>query len=474
MRHGNDDSDDDSDDESNKDFKSLPPVPRPHHRYFNPNFASLRDIYNGHVMANVVPLEALALSSSSSSHDMLQQIRTFWKAFYPTRAKAAVSAWQQVLLANRHAKQQQDGNDSDDIVDDEIVQVTLTVPRRRNILQEWGFAHVLSRQEMPEGDLAVTLRMPLSVVLHGNNNVRLSSEAKNEFGCRTLVVESINLSLLDPNVPLVLYFHGGGLTAGTRDDCIALEMVQAAAATTAGEGKRLILASVGYSLAPKYKFPTQPAEALTVLSYLLEQSSTNSAQRRIHIWGISAGANLAAVAGLELLRRFPHRLGSLAAWIPMVDPAADSTSFYMNRNVQWVSPAWLRWCWRSYLGMPHVSDEEREILSLHTLAERLAHGSNQKAWAASPWRQNNLQRLVDPTLDVPPLHEAVSPISILTNRADPLYDDGIKLLQALEAQGANVTHVDHPGSHWLGTALDPNNYQELVHVWKDHIFAYNN
>ena len=105
------------------------------------------------------------------------------------------------------------------------------------------------------------------------------------------------------------------------------------------------------------------------------------------------------------------------------------------------------------------------------MPQRRAHGSNQKAWQESPWRPTKIARLVDPTLDLPPdLNKAPTSISILTNKADPLHDDGIKFLDELKANEANVKHLDHPGSNWLGTAFDDKSFKEAVGVWKDQLF----
>ena len=413
-------------------------------------------------MSWISPLAKLAtLRPGEESEALRQKLHQGWVDFYPTKGKPAMQAWEASL-----------GTD--------VVQVTVQVPRRADILHAWDLVspdddddddtrRLIAQHVRTDGTIPVTLRMPLSVC--SASDQALATEERNEFGCRTL--DRVDLSQLNiADVPLVLYFHGGGLTSGSCDDSSPMDLVQRI--SEASSGKPLILASVGYSLAPTHVFPAAPAEALTVVDYFIQHLP--SPLYNFHILGISAGGNLAAVTGLELMRRHPPKLASLAAWVPMLDPAANSMSFYMQRSILWVSPAWLRWCWRCYLGLPNDNDKDDDaninIFSLDNMADRLAHGSNQAAWAASPWRTTKLARLVNPTLDLPSnLHQVQAPISIVTNRADPLYDDGLTLFHALRDRGGNVEHVDHPGSHWFGTVLDPHNFQHVTNVWQKQVFG---
>jgi acetyl esterase/lipase len=91
---------------------------------------------------------------------------------------------------------------------------------------------------------------------------------------------------------------------------------------------------------------------------------------------------------------------------------------------------------------------------------------------------------------------------ITTNRGDPLHDDGVALIEKLRTAVAAVSlvvgddnddhnkkhqhdgdddnmsraaavvvqHLDHDGTHWLGTFLDSQSYQELIRACKDSFF----
>lgn len=343
-----------------------------------------------------------------------------------------------------------------------IVEVTLRIPRRSDILQtEYNFPAPPQDVPMPTGDILVVLRLPLSAC--SARDAALASKGTNEFGCKT--VETIDLAKLDPGIPFCVYFHGGGLTVGNRNDGAGFNLARCVSLEAQ---KPLIMASAEYSLAPTHVFPAVPTESLTVMSYLMKQMP----DRSFHVCGFSAGGHVATVAALEVLRKHGS-LGSLLSLIPMVHPSCDTKSMYMNINSSCVPTSWLRWCWRCYLALPPSPDDASvDVLSLATLEERLVHGSNCTTWDASPWRKSlDWCRLVDPTVDLPTFGNEHPPIAVLTNRGDPLHDDGVSLVTALRDRGAQVNHLDHGGSHWMGTAFDSKNYQELVETWKEMLFG---
>jgi acetyl esterase len=91
-------------------------------------------------------------------------------------------------------------------------------------------------------------------------------------------------------LPALIYFHGGGLVAGTLDtyDGIARELAHAS-------GCRLI--SVGYRLAPEAPFPAAVEDACAATAWIAAHADEFAADpARIGVAGDSAGATLAAVA----------------------------------------------------------------------------------------------------------------------------------------------------------------------------------
>jgi acetyl esterase/lipase len=90
-------------------------------------------------------------------------------------------------------------------------------------------------------------------------------------------------------LPGVVYFHGGGLVAGSLDthDAIARNLC-------AASGCRLF--AVGYRLAPEARFPAAVQDALAATSWVAARATELGIDaRRLVVGGDSAGATLAAV-----------------------------------------------------------------------------------------------------------------------------------------------------------------------------------
>jgi hypothetical protein len=50
-------------------------------------------------------------------------------------------------------------------------------------------------------------------------------------------------------------------------------------------------------------------------------------------------------------------------------------------------------------------------------------------------------------------------------------DDGVGLVDRLKVAGADVTHIDTGGSHYLGLAMEPALQQSMLETWKDAILV---
>jgi acetyl esterase len=95
-------------------------------------------------------------------------------------------------------------------------------------------------------------------------------------------------SPLPQMLPGLIYFHGGGLVAGTLDthDSIARALANAGAVR---------VLSVDYRLAPEHRFPAALEDAMAAVRYIsLNASDFGIDAARLGICGDSAGATLAA------------------------------------------------------------------------------------------------------------------------------------------------------------------------------------
>jgi acetyl esterase/lipase len=372
----------------------------------------------------------------------------------------------------------------------DIVDYSYTIPRRPNVLREWDICQEDEDVQVPtcEDDIRVNLFFPVSMMQHIAPGMDLPKET-NDFGCLPISMKDghhLDLTRLPKSTPIVIYFHGGGLTIGDSYDNYGIAMIQKLSKIMPND-KPIILASVDYSLAPELPFPTAAMEALTVVGHFCELLETH----KIHLAGISAGGNLATVASMEAFRKYPGRIRSSLICCPMLNPACDSLTFHLNSTSSPVPVEYLQWCWQAYLELPQNGSSQMELPQngssqniektengpVDTLDDLLGLDSNRKAWNESKWKNSSLERLVNPVVAIPAsgwkdnATYMAPKILVQTNRGDPLKDEGVELFNKLRLAGADVTHIDAGGSHWMGLPLEQALYNSMLETWKDAILA---
>jgi acetyl esterase len=99
---------------------------------------------------------------------------------------------------------------------------------------------------------------------------------------------------LDARLPAVIYYHGGGWVIGSLDSYDGL------CRRIASQGECVVI-SVDYRLAPEFKFPAAPDDALTAFQWVAAQAAALDIDgSRLVVAGDSAGGNLAAVTCVQL------------------------------------------------------------------------------------------------------------------------------------------------------------------------------
>jgi acetyl esterase len=137
---------------------------------------------------------------------------------------------------------------------------------------------------------------------------------------------------------LLVYFHGGGFSVGSRlsHDPIARYLASHA-------GARVL--SVEYRRAPEHQFPEPVDDALAAFEYARDHACDLGADpARVGIGGDSAGGNLAAVTAQQAVQRG----GGAPSFQLLIYPATDLStrrpsrdlfaegSTFTDRNIQWV------------------------------------------------------------------------------------------------------------------------------------------
>ncbi len=259
--------------------------------------------------------------------------------------------------------------------------LSLTVEERRGAL-----AHLLSFCGQPEavgaiGDLTVPgPEGPLAV--------RVYSPAG-----------SVPRTLL----PGLIYFHGGGLVAGTLDthDPICRSLTNAS-------GCRVL--SVDYRLAPEHPFPAAVADGCAATAWIGAHAAELGIDgQRLGVCGDSAGATLAAVVCQMAAAAGQVRLACQFLLCPIMDFAAESDS-------------------RRSLAQGYLVD--RDTLE-HDLKHYLTTDADRADPRVSPLRAADVRHL--------------PPTAIHTAEFDPLRDEGHAYAERLTSAGVQTIYRCHPG-----------------------------
>ncbi len=219
----------------------------------------------------------------------------------------------------------------------------------------------------------------------------------------------------DATLPGLVYFHGGGLVAGSLDGYDPLYRTLAA-------GICCRLVAVGYRLAPEHPFPAAIEDAVAAVRHVLDHAPEFGLDpERVAVGGDSAGGTLTAVVTQTLRDAGDDRLAAQILLCPVLDFGEERPS-------------------KRAFG-------EGFLLDTAMMARDLAHyapGIAPTDPRLSPLRTENLAGL--------------PPAFIHMAACDPLADEGSAYAEALRAAGVAVSHTCHPGMvhHFYGlTGLVP-------------------
>lgn len=204
------------------------------------------------------------------------------------------------------------------------------------------------------------------------------------------------------NLPLIVFFHGGGFVICNVDVYDDLCRMLANSSGCA-------VASVEYRLAPEAPFPGPLEDCYAALQGLAAQGEPLGIDAtRLAVAGDSAGGNLAAATALLARERKGPKLRYQGLIYPCVDPECDSasaqalsTGYFLTRNA-------MLWYWGHYLQSP--ADRSNPL--------------------ATPLKANLA---------------GLPPATLVTAEFDPLRDEGEAYADRLRVAGVDVT-----GRRYLG------------------------
>jgi acetyl esterase len=207
----------------------------------------------------------------------------------------------------------------------------------------------------------------------------------------------------EPDLPVIVYFHGGGWTIGSVDQ-FDLITRQIANATDA------IVVSVDYRLSPEHPFPAPLDDCWRALQWTAKNAASfGGDSTRLAVMGDSAGGNLAAVCALLARDEGGPDIALQVLVYPVVDCDFDTSSYRANGRGHVLTLNDMEWFFSCYLGA----------------------AGDRTDWRVSPLR-------------APDLH-GVAPAVVITAEFDPLRDEGDAYAGRLAAAGVPVVHLPYDG-----------------------------
>jgi acetyl esterase len=212
-------------------------------------------------------------------------------------------------------------------------------------------------------------------------------------------------------LPGLIYFHGGGLVAGSLDTHDAVCRMLCAAI-----GCRLV--SVDYRLAPEHKFPAAIMDSFAATTWIIDNAAAlDIAPNHIAIGGDSAGGTLAAAVCQMVRQSLGDRLAYQLLLCPILDVASVTESRRAHAEDRLVSKAMMD----------------------HDLECYLTAGQAPSDPLVSPLCATDLSGL-------PPAY-------IHTAEFDPMRDEGKAYADRLAASGVAVSYCCHLGMIHLFYAM---------------------
>jgi acetyl esterase/lipase len=209
--------------------------------------------------------------------------------------------------------------------------------------------------------------------------------------------------LSDEVLPALIYFHGGGLVAGTlaTHDAIARGLANAGATR---------VVSVEYRLAPEHLFPAALSDAAAAVRYVCGNAAEFGVDAsRIGICGDSAGATLAAATCQTVVRAGQPRLALQLLICPILDYSRLTPS-------------------RRELSSGYLIDQATLD---HDLMHYLPAGTDPANPLISPLRADDVTGM---------------PRTLIhTAEFDPLRDEGRSYFERLSNARNDVSYTCHPG-----------------------------
>jgi len=203
-------------------------------------------------------------------------------------------------------------------------------------------------------------------------------------------------------LPVIVYYHGGGFVIGSIKSYDA-------SANVLADKTGAIVVSVGYRLAPQFKYPYAHNDAFTAYQWVIHNAASfKGDSTRIALAGESAGGNLAVSTAIKARDKKVCLPSAILAIYPIAGADIKTDSYQKYGDALPLSRPMMTWFFGKYLNKP--------------------------------------KEMKDPLIDLVNSNlTGLPPTIIITDEIDPLQSEGLKLSDKLKADGVTVYAKNYDG-----------------------------
>ena len=205
----------------------------------------------------------------------------------------------------------------------------------------------------------------------------------------------------DQNLPLIVYYHGGGFVARSiaSHDLVCRRICKE---------NQAVVVSVGYRLAPEFKFPIPHQDCYDATAWASENASQWGANaEELTVMGDSAGGNLATVVSILARDNNGPKIKNQVLIYPTTDARLNHPSIDKLADGYFLTKATMQWF------VDHYKNKEEDIYNP----------------LMSPLLTEDLSKLPD--------------AFVFTAALDPLKDEGAAYAEKLESAGNQVVFKEY-------------------------------
>lgn len=203
-------------------------------------------------------------------------------------------------------------------------------------------------------------------------------------------------------LPVIVYYHGGGFVIASID-------VYDASAKVLSAKVGAIVVSVGYRMAPEFKFPTAHNDAFEAYNWVVQNAASIKGDvNKLALAGESAGGNLAVATAIRVRDQGVKAPVHILSVYPIASADTNTASKIKYANAKPLDKPSLKWFSMYYTNTPADGMDPR----LNLVAANLA---------------------------------GLPPVTIINAEIDPLQTEGGQLADKLTAAGVKTDRILYQG-----------------------------